>query len=313
VKRYEFVKAPQRSPEWFELRKDAITATDVAVLMGLSPYKTPFRLFAEKTGRVGDQPAGEAAARGRILEDAVATYYEEERGVKLRKSNGIVRLKEHPWAMASLDRTVVGNPSAIVEIKTSTSRAWEIQPVPLLVIAQVQWQMFVTGAAYCDVVALLGGLVFRIERVASDEKYQADLFHAAVEFRKLLASDTPPSMKGADAGTFEELTPQASEAVVVADASLNGIAQRYAECAYQIGLLEGELETHKIAIKEAIAEKESIVGSGWFASWKQNKPRRAVDWKRLAEEESIPADTINAYTNESLGSRVFRFKQEDAK
>ena len=65
-KRYEFIKAPQRSPEWFALRKDAITATDIAVISGLSPYKTPFRLFAEKSGKVMEQAAGTAADRGRL-------------------------------------------------------------------------------------------------------------------------------------------------------------------------------------------------------------------------------------------------------
>ena len=47
-KRYEFVKAEQRSPEWFALRADGITATEAAVIAGLSPYKTPYALWAEK-------------------------------------------------------------------------------------------------------------------------------------------------------------------------------------------------------------------------------------------------------------------------
>ncbi len=37
-KQYEFVKAEQRSPEWFALRADGITATDVSVIAGLNPY-----------------------------------------------------------------------------------------------------------------------------------------------------------------------------------------------------------------------------------------------------------------------------------
>ena len=74
-KRFEFVRgAPQRSPEWFALRKQGITATDVSVIAGLSPYKSPFRLWAEKTGRVEDQPVGEAAHRGILLEDTVGRY-----------------------------------------------------------------------------------------------------------------------------------------------------------------------------------------------------------------------------------------------
>jgi putative phage-type endonuclease len=174
-KRFEFIKAPQRSPEWFALRKDAITATDIAVISGLSPYKTPFRLFAEKSGKVMEQAAGTAADRGRLLEDAVAKYYEQERKVKLRQSNGIVRLKAHPWAMASLDRTIVGEPDGIVEIKTSTSRAWDLQPIPPLVTAQVE--------------RLLG----RIELAGPTPDHQRAVEHFAESIRRSSALLTKPS------------------------------------------------------------------------------------------------------------------------
>ncbi|NBR91300.1 MAG: hypothetical protein EBS68_15585, partial [Rhodobacteraceae bacterium] len=82
-KQYEFVKAPQRSPEWLELRRQGLGASDMAAVMGVSPYKTPYQLWAEKTGATPPQKVGAAAQRGVILEDAVGRYYEEERGVKL--------------------------------------------------------------------------------------------------------------------------------------------------------------------------------------------------------------------------------------
>ncbi len=308
-KQFEFVRgAPQRSPEWFALRKQGITATDAAVIAGLSPYKTAFRLWAEKTGRVEDQPVGEAAHRGILLEDTVGRYYEGERGVKLRKSNGVVRLKLQPWAMASLDRTIVGVPEGIVELKTSASRAWDIQPIPPFVVAQVQWQLAVTGAEWCDVVALLGGLIFRIERVVSDPVYQSELFAKAELFRELIASDTPPPMTGQDSPTFEELNPQKTSILGTASPDLNRIAKRYAEVQYEIKLLDEELATYAIAIKEEIAEREGIIGDGWVATWKQNKPSRKTDWKLLVAEEGITEDTISAYTQENLGARVFRLK-----
>ena len=102
-KQYEFVKAEQRSPEWFALRADGITATEAAVIAGLSPYKTPYALWAEKRGAYTPDPVGPAAVRGILLESTVAEFYEMETGRELRRSNGIVRLKDIPWVMASLD------------------------------------------------------------------------------------------------------------------------------------------------------------------------------------------------------------------
>ena len=102
-KRFEFVSAPQRSPEWFEMRKSGITATGITAINGTSPYKTAYRLWAELTGQVGEQEVGAAAQRGQLLEQAVADYYTAETGKKLRKSNGIVRLLEHLFS-PDLDR-----------------------------------------------------------------------------------------------------------------------------------------------------------------------------------------------------------------
>ena len=129
--------------------------------------------------------------RGLLLESTVATFYEMETGKKLKRSNGIVRIKDIPWVMASLDRTIVGE-DGLVEIKTSTSPRWSLHPVPPEVVAQVQWQMFVTQAPWCDVAVLLGGLVFRIERVEASLEMQTSLYRKAVEFRSLIATQTPP-------------------------------------------------------------------------------------------------------------------------
>ena len=42
----------QRSPEWLQWRSQGITASDIPIILGLSPYKTPWQLWAEKVGRI---------------------------------------------------------------------------------------------------------------------------------------------------------------------------------------------------------------------------------------------------------------------
>jgi len=310
-KQYEFVKAEQRSPEWFALRADGITATDVSVIAGLNPYKTPYQLWAEKLGKYTPDPVGPAAIRGILLENAVAEFYEMETGRELRRSNGIVRLKEMPWAMASLDRTIVGE-EGLVEIKTSTSPRWSLHPVPPEVVAQVQWQMFVTGAPWCDIAVLLGGLVFRIERVEASVEMQTDLYRKAVEFRNLLATDTAPPLWGEDSDALASVTPwNGLEEWAQADAGLDRVAQIYAEKQYESKLLDQELQNLAISLKEAIGVKAGIAGEGWSATWKQNKSSQKVDYKLLLEALKPPVDIVDAYTREVPGARVFKFKTEE--
>ena len=316
-KRYFFSSAPQRSPEWFEMRKGGITATGITAINGTSPYKTAYRLWAELTGQVGEQPAGAAAQRGQILEQAVADYYTAETGKKLRKSNGIVRLKEHPWAMASLDRTIVGDTDGLVEIKTSTSSRWQLYPVPPEYVDQVQWQMFITGASYCDIAVLLSGLVFRIERVEADPVYQTQLFDKAVLFRELVQSKTPPPLTGNDGDTLAEVKPQSSNTYAVADLQLDHIARLYIEAKVEAEAADAALKEMAIAIKEAIGEGEGVKGQGWLATWKTNKSSVKVDWESIADvlRTTAPAtygEAITRFTSEKPGARVFRvFGKED--
>ena len=310
-KRFEFVSAPQRSPEWFEMRKGGITATGITAINGTSPYKTAYRLWAELTGQVGEQEVGAAAQRGQLLEQAVADYYTAETGKKLRKSNGIVRLKEFPWAMASLDRTIIGDTTGLVEIKTSTSSRWQLYPVPPEYVDQVQWQMFITGAEYCDVAVLLSGLVFRIERVEADPVYQTQLFDKAVLFRELVQSKTPPPLTGNDSDTLAEVKPQSNNTYAVADPQLDHIARLYIEAKAEAEAADAALKEMAIAIKEAIADGEGVKGQGWLATWKTNKSSVKVDWESIADVlRTVAPDTygeaVTRFTSEKPGARVFR-------
>ena len=310
-KRFEFVSAPQRSPEWFEMRKGGITATGITAINGTSPYKTAYRLWAELTGQVGEQEVGAAAQRGQLLEQAVADYYTAETGKKLRKSNGIVRLKEFPWAMASLDRTIIGDTTGLVEIKTSTSSRWQLYPVPPEYVDQVQWQMFITGAEYCDVAVLLSGLVFRIERVEADPVYQTQLFDKAVSFRELVQSKTPPPLTGNDSDTLAEVKPQSNNTYAVADPQLDHIARLYIEAKVEAEAADAALKEMAIAIKEAIADGEGVKGQGWLATWKTNKSSVKVDWESIADVlRTVAPDTygeaVKRFTSEKPGARVFR-------
>jgi putative phage-type endonuclease len=293
------------------MRKGGITATGITAINGSSPYKTAYRLWAELTGQVGEQEVGAAAQRGQLLEQAVADYYTAETGKKLRKSNGIVRLKEHPWAMASLDRTIVGDTDGLVEIKTSTSSRWQLYPVPPEYVDQVQWQMFITGASYCDVAVLLSGLVFRIERVEADPVYQTQLFDKAVLFRELVQSKTPPPLTGNDSDTLAEVKPQSSNTYAVADPQLDHIARLYIEAKVEAEAADAALKEMAIAIKEAIADGEGVKGQGWLATWKTNKSSVKVDWESIADVlRTVAPDTygeaIKRFTAEKPGARVFR-------
>ncbi len=304
-KQYEFVKAPQRSPEWLELRRQGLGASDMAAVMGVSPYKTPYQLWAEKTGATPPQKVGAAAQRGVILEDAVGRYYEEERGVKLRKSNGIIRLKQHPRIMASLDRTIVGEPKGIVEIKTSASPRWSMWPVPPEVVIQTHVQMGILGVEWCDVVALLGGLVFKIERVQFDPALWAEIQRSAMAFLEAVDTNTPPKLEALDAQAYALATPQASDDFAQATSDLERVYAQLREVNTELHFVEEKKGALEIILKEAIGEKAGLAGNGWTVYWKQARPSQVTDWKMVAQASGALQSVITTYTDVKPGSRRF--------
>jgi putative phage-type endonuclease len=304
-KAWEFIKAPQRSEAWLELRRQGLGASDMAAVMGVSPYKTPYQLWAEKTGMTPEQKVGDAARRGVILEDAVGQYYEQERGVKLRKSNGIVRLKKHPRIMASLDRTIVGETKGIVEIKTSASPRWSMWPVPPEVMIQVHVQMGIVGAEWCDVVALLGGLVFKIERVEFDAQLWAEIQRSAMLFLEAIDTKTPPQLEALDAQAYAIATPQESDEFVEADSSLENVYRQLREVNAELHFLEEKKGSLEIILKEAIGNKAGLAGAGWTVYWKQARPSQVTDWKMVAQAAGALPSVISTYTDTKPGSRRF--------
>jgi putative phage-type endonuclease len=292
----------------------------MAVIMGVSPWKTPYSLFCEKAGLVDPEPVGDAAHRGLILEDAVATWWESQHeGKKLRRSNGILRIKNVPWAMCSIDRMVQGE-DHIVEIKTSSSPLWRIG-IPEFVQVQCQWQLLVSGYSNMTVAALLGGLVFREETIRADINLQTEMFRKAEAFREALANGKPPELDGRDSDVFARVNPQENEEWVEADDGMERVAALYAERSLESKLIDQELANLAIAIKSSIGNAAGMVGRGWRASWKANASSVKTDW-RAVSEESVKilnglgaADTaeqlIARNTKEVPGSRVFRYRADD--
>lgn len=58
---------------WLKLRKQDVTASDAAALLGVHPYRTLFELYALKTGRVEPESDNPLFRRGHVLEPAIAT------------------------------------------------------------------------------------------------------------------------------------------------------------------------------------------------------------------------------------------------
>lgn len=103
----------QRSPEWFALRGNMLTASDVASAIGLNFFKSPDALIIEKCG-FKKFNGNHNTERGIRLEPIVRDMYDKQTGSKTHEI-GLLVHPVHKWLGGSPDG--VTEDGVLVEIK----------------------------------------------------------------------------------------------------------------------------------------------------------------------------------------------------
>lgn len=123
--------------DWLRYRKTGIGASEVGIILGLSPYKSSIELFWEKIGQgLTAKPQSLAAFLGKTQEEYVSEMWEawdgsEEgmmnnytKGTKVRRCkrvNAYMRNPKYPWLFVSLDFEInqaAGRGNGALETKT---------------------------------------------------------------------------------------------------------------------------------------------------------------------------------------------------
>lgn len=186
----------QNTPEWEEMRKGKVGASDAPIIMGVSPYKTPFKLWEEKLG-LSECIQNQAMRRGHDLEETARKKMEEMTGIMF-----VPVVKYHPtidWMMCSLDCLSIDE-STIGEIKTTNKEdhAKAISGnVPEKYFPQLQHHMEV-----CQKDSTLyfsfhndEGVIVKVER---DDEYIKKMIKEEKRFFECLQNLEPPKLSSRD-------------------------------------------------------------------------------------------------------------------
>ena len=164
----------QRTPEWHAWRREGVSASETATILGYSPYKTPWRLWAELTGKVlpEDLSHNPNVQRGIALEDEARADFESWHGAIVIPM--CAESSEHPEIRASFDG--IDDEGRPVEIKVPSARTFEDvmalgeeSQAYKLYFWQVQVQMYVADAPSAFLVFYQGPGVFREFEVTRDD------------------------------------------------------------------------------------------------------------------------------------------------
>ncbi len=152
------------TPEQRELRKFGLGASDSAIIMGYSSYKTPYELYLEKLGLVTDDDNDEETEQqywGNALEPLIIKRFSEKNNLDVTFPDTIYH-PNYPYIFANLDGWIVSE-NAVVEAKCANSfqrKSWDtsaVDGIPLNYLIQIAKQVAITNATkgYCAV--LIGG------------------------------------------------------------------------------------------------------------------------------------------------------------
>jgi putative phage-type endonuclease len=308
----------QRTPEWYEERREAITSTDIPIILGLSPYKSEAALAREKSGTPDDEPVDLARERlmrlGLSLEAVVRSEEEIEHGIKLRRVNRLMTHPTLPWARTSLDFERVGE-RTIVEAKTTRAGRWD-DGLPQDVEAQVRWQLGVTGYPRAHIAVLRSGSTLECFDVEHDPATFDGLVVIAEDFRRRLAEGGPFAE---NAASVKARYPADNGGEMVADTELADAVLALVSLRAQRKDIEQREEVIETAIKSRMGEVATLIGQGFRVTWKRTKDSETVDWKSVADgllrqlPEPERTALVGIATTVRPGFRPFRVVTEKEK
>ena len=300
--------------EWREERRKGIGGSDVAAIMGLSAYRTPYQVWLDKTiGATDDVSDKPAVMWGNILEHIIGEHYAERHPDRtVRRVNGMLRSIERPWAQASLDYEV-RDPDlgwGVLEIKTAGWRReddWS-EGVPVYYQTQIAHYLSVSGRDFADVAVLIAGQDYREFRILRDPEDVMLVDSAVDEFwHENVEANVAPDAEPIDGHfMFKEFPEMGSEFVgadeVTADALVQWLAAKS-----DLDDAKARVEYYSAVLKRAIGDNRGIEAKTGWLTWSRSS-RSRFDTKRFKSEHP---DLVEQYTVTSPGDGGLRWKRRE--
>jgi len=173
------------SQEQFLLdRQKGIGGSDVAAIMGISPWKTPLDVYLEKTTPVGDglEPDKPALARGRRCEKYILEEYTDHTLQTLTPGR-LIRHPKYPFLQGHVDAFVKGYEGIVVEAKSvaGSPNSWDNE-IPPYYKTQVAHYALISDCERVDVPVLFDRWQYACFSYYRDPTFEDQIMQACLAF-----------------------------------------------------------------------------------------------------------------------------------
>lgn len=260
----------QGTPEWLEMRRRHIGASDAAAIMGTSPWTSAYQLWQEKLGLTPPKETNYAMQRGIELEPIARAAYNKLTGNMA--SPKVVFNDERSYMMASLDGLSMDG-QTIVEIKCPGKKDHDTAAqglVPEKYKAQLQHQLACIGLDHLHYFSYSEDSCHLVE-VVRDEEYIQSLLLAEDKFWQCIQSLSAPEL------TDRDCPERLDEEFIL-------IAEECKEVSIQLKFFK-EKEDHLRKLLIAMANNQSCRSSD--TTVRKSVRRGLVDYKSIPELQGV--------------------------
>ena len=299
---------PGSRAEWLAARRQDVTASQIAGLLDLHPYTSPFQLWAEKTGRLvpDDDLDSAALRRGRLLEGLAAELAAESLppDSKIERNTANTYWRDTGARIGATPDLVVSNARGrgIVQLKsvepTIFSRTWENAEPPVWIALQALTEAMLLEAQWAAVGVLRVG--FAVEFDLIEIPLHAGAWHslqaAAAKFWADVAAGTPPQPNFARDGATIAALAAASNGSTIDLSHDNELVAALADREELKGLardMDAQIEAHDALIRHKAGDNEIVLAGEFRVSLRSEsvkaysvaaRMRRPIRVKRIKEK-----------------------------
>ena len=309
--------------DWLESRRGGIGSSEVATVLGLNSYDTPYQLWLRKTGRVKEvEEENDVMRRGHLLEDSIARYCADEASLSIVKSSAsefVVVDREKPFFRASPDRYAFPNDAkhtdenrVIIECKSSRKNISEDEKISDYWLVQVMWQLGVSRTNQAYISWITNNLEFGYRPIVFD----ADFFAWIAEQVERFWVDCVIGGREPDITTLQDVLikfPKHTEGKkILAGDELLGAWSELKDTSAHIKELVARKEALEEIIKKGMLDAEVLAlpaaddsPERALATWKASKPKEVFDLERFSAENP---ELYARYLTTKEGDRRFMLK-----
>lgn len=298
--------ATARSLDWYVERQGGVGASEVAAIIGLSPWATPRQIAATKTATIEEAPPEGSLKMwlGTRLEPVIAELYEGRTGQKVRRP---ARRYWHPEAPLHCELDyIVSRRREAVECKVANfGEDWGpdgSQLIPKHYYPQVMAQLAVTGFERCHVAVLYHGQEFRLYTFERDEQYIFDLVDYVTDWweRHIVRGEDVPPLAG-DIEALRRQYPRGDENELVATPEVNALVEQLRMARLNAAQAKRHEEDLKAGIIAQMGMATRLVGPDYTITHRKSKDSVVVNWEAVAAglraaliERGVDAETLDA-------------------